>query len=210
MAAKVVKVKAKDYEDLSDANIQRVIAGLEAEQPISKKDACNMLNIAYNTTRLTNIITEYKERQERDKRIRSEKRKQATTIDDVSWLVKQYLVENLSITEIAKNMYWSTNRVLSVLDEYGIPRKPVGAKYALSRKETAYVPDSALSDEFAVGELVYSMKYNCLARVKAEFKSQDEFKVYRVYLDGNYQEYAYQPVYDLASLKHLTDKGISI
>ena len=36
-----------------------VIAKLEAEKPITKKAACELLGIAYNTTRLDNLIQEY-------------------------------------------------------------------------------------------------------------------------------------------------------
>ena len=56
-----MRTKKKDYEKLTDANIKHVIELLEAEKPITKKEACGILNISYNTTRLNNIIQEYKE-----------------------------------------------------------------------------------------------------------------------------------------------------
>jgi len=55
-------VKAKDHEKLDDANIQKVSDLLEADKPITKKEACEILNISYNTTRLKKIIEEYKDR----------------------------------------------------------------------------------------------------------------------------------------------------
>ena len=45
-------IKKKSYEKLDDINIKRVIDALESEIPITKKDACEILNISYNTTRL--------------------------------------------------------------------------------------------------------------------------------------------------------------
>ena len=45
-------VKKKSHEKLDSANIQRVIDLLEQDEPITKKEACEMLNIRYNTTRL--------------------------------------------------------------------------------------------------------------------------------------------------------------
>ena len=58
-------VKKKDGEKLDDANIERVIGLLNQEKPITKKAACEALNISYNSTRLTRIIDEYHERKER-------------------------------------------------------------------------------------------------------------------------------------------------
>ena len=53
-------MRIKKHENLTKANIAKVIDLLEAEKPITKKEACSILNITYNTTRLGNIITEYK------------------------------------------------------------------------------------------------------------------------------------------------------
>ena len=44
MAVRGVKVKAG--EDLSDSNVKRVIGLLEAEKPVTKKEACKVLNIS--------------------------------------------------------------------------------------------------------------------------------------------------------------------
>ena len=56
-------IKKKDYENLTKSNIQRVIELLENEKPITKKEACQMLRITYNTTRLARIIEDYKEQE---------------------------------------------------------------------------------------------------------------------------------------------------
>ena len=54
-------IKKKKHEKLDDTNIKRVIAALEGDLPVTKKDACEMLNISYNTTRLSKIITNFEE-----------------------------------------------------------------------------------------------------------------------------------------------------
>ena len=66
----MARVKKKDYENLTSTNIEKVIAHLTADQPISKKEACGMLNIAYNTARLQRIIDDHE-----DKKLYRAKRK---------------------------------------------------------------------------------------------------------------------------------------
>ena len=68
MAANKKGVKKKEHEKLDDATIERVIGLLEGEKPITKKEACEALNIRYNTTRLKNIIEEYQEKAARRKK----------------------------------------------------------------------------------------------------------------------------------------------
>jgi len=69
------RIKKKSYENLSKVNIEKVIALLTldisvqatespTEKAITKKQACDILNIAYNTTRLSNIIEEYNEQKD--------------------------------------------------------------------------------------------------------------------------------------------------
>ena len=56
MAARI-----KKHENLTEANLQHVISLLRAEKPITKKEACSILNISYNTTRLNKLIEEHEE-----------------------------------------------------------------------------------------------------------------------------------------------------
>ena len=73
------RIKKKDHENLSDINIQKVIGLLNGTYPISKKEACGILNITYNTTRLQRIIDEFEETQTyREKRKAQNKGKAAT------------------------------------------------------------------------------------------------------------------------------------
>ena len=56
-----------DNDKLTDTNIARVVKLLNptpesGEKAITKKVACEIIGIAYNTTRLTNLISSYEER----------------------------------------------------------------------------------------------------------------------------------------------------
>ena len=56
------RVKKKDHENITDANIKKVITALGGDKPITKKAACDLLNISYNTSRLQSIIEDYNDR----------------------------------------------------------------------------------------------------------------------------------------------------
>ncbi len=54
-------IRKKKEEQLSETNINKVIDLLSADKPITKKEACGILNIAYNTTRLSKNIADHNE-----------------------------------------------------------------------------------------------------------------------------------------------------
>ena len=54
-------IRSKSGEKLSFDNIERVIQQLEQDNPVTKKEACEILNIRYNTTRLQKIIDDHLE-----------------------------------------------------------------------------------------------------------------------------------------------------
>ena len=57
----MARVKKREHEKLTSSNVQHVINLLESDKPITKKEACAILNISYNTTRLSKIIDDHKE-----------------------------------------------------------------------------------------------------------------------------------------------------
>ena len=57
-------IKKRSHEKLTDVNIQHVMKLLNAESPITKKEACSILNISYNTTRLGTIIEDFVEKKD--------------------------------------------------------------------------------------------------------------------------------------------------
>ena len=75
------KTKNGDQEKITDENLDRVIKLLEQNVPITKKEACNILNIAYNTVRLTSLIEKYKDKKAKEKEKRAQKRGKPPTSD---------------------------------------------------------------------------------------------------------------------------------
>lgn len=204
MSIKNIKL-AKQEENLSEANIKKVIAGLEPEtgKPITKKLACEMLCISYNVKRLDTIITKYKEQAAFREKKMSENRGTPATTDEIQYCVKQYMRGD-SVAQIARDLFRGVSFVNNVLECNDVPRRPRQQDY----NKPELIPESSIRLQFAVGEKVYSARYDSIAVIKAEFiggKSPE--KVYSIYLsDEKWNMYAYQPASELASLETITKK----
>ncbi len=198
--------KVNDSERLDDASIERVIKYL-GEKGATKKNACAILNIAYNTTRLDKLIEGYKFKKEEDARRRSEKRGKPATIQEIDYVVTEYLAGQ-PISKIAAQIYRGTTFVNSILEEYAVPQRNNSQDYFHPK----LIPEEASREAFVVGEKVYSARYDTLAEVEKELDKlgPNGEKVYRVYLRGDWQQYANQPAYELASLQKLRTAGINI
>lgn len=201
------RVKAKEGENLSKATIKRVIALLEdPEHKITKKAACEILNISYNTTRLDSIIENYKLDEQQTKELRAKRRGQAPTTDEISIVITSYL-EGDPISKIAERIYRSTFFVKNILNSYGVPSKIPGATFF---KDVPLIPEIACRDEFKVGDIVYSARYHNLAQIKHIFKDLKNQVVYSLFILGEDNQFrAYQPAYELASLEHLKTLGVN-
>lgn len=203
------KRSEREEELMTDANIAKVIRLLEPSdegvKPITKKDACQILGMAYNTTRLGTIIQQYKERRDREKRFRAEKRGKPITKDERSYIVSEYLAGE-PIDGISKTTYRSTAMIKQVLDECSVPIRVPGHSYF----NPQLIPEGAVRDRFKVGEVVYSARYDTLAKINSEQLSPKHGYIYSVWLSGNWQQNAYQPAYELASLEHLRELGVNI
>lgn len=192
------RTKNSDSERLDDANMEKVIALLENKG--TKKEACEILGIAYNTTRLGTLIEKYKEKKQKEAERRAEKRGKPATPSEVQFIVTSYL-EGQAISNVADALYRGTAFVVGVLQKYGVPMRNIPHSYFRPQ----LVPDEAVRDSFKVGELVYSMRYDSLARIKSEFKPG----IYAIYLlSEKWMQFAYQEACELASLQHLRDKGV--
>lgn len=197
--------KANEDERLDDIHMLKVIAGLEAEKPITKKDACAILNISYNTARLDRLIESFKTKRAQDAKRRADKRGKPATPEEVSLIVTEYL-EGKPIDGIAKMIYRGSTFVKSVVEKYGVPERGTSPDYFKPK----LIPDKAMREEFKVGEHVYSARYDSMATIRAEIPHKDG-KVYRIWLeDERWSQFAYQPAWELASLQHLRDAGITI
>jgi transposase len=219
-------VKKRAHEKLTDSNITHVIQLLNAESPITKKHACEVLNISYNTTRLSTIIEEFKENKEyRDKR-KTQNRGKPASKNEIATAAESYL-EGETISEIAKRMYRSPSFIKNIIERVGVPQKA-----ALEEKGIPFLPDACVKETFSPKELVWSAYYNKPAKITKEeinmdYEGKYGAKCYTVYvyemvewnpdmfvsgwvgdLMGGF--YASQLAYDLGSLEHLQSYGVNI
>jgi len=236
MARKIVK--KKDYENLSNQNIEKVIALLNpssSQKPITKKEACDILNIAYNTTRLNKIIEDYHERKaytaQRKKKLRGRPASQA----EIAEAVESYLSGG-TISEISKSLFRSPAFVRSLLERVGVPQRPSSREEKLG---SHYYPDNLLADDYAKGEIAWSANYHAAVEIHArltpeyiaskpgltqfDYESKYGCPVYAVYIRqkvdsedtffsnvtaGGFS--AYVPAYELCKLEHLKEYGVRI
>lgn len=204
--------KRTDLEEelMTDANIAKVIKLLEPEdgsKAITKKDACQMLGMAYNTTRLGSIIEQYKQRQKRTAERKAQLRGKPVTPEEVQFIIAEYL-EGEPVDSISKSTYRSTAIIKRVLEEYSVPTRVVGHSYF----KPELIPDGAVRERFQIGEIVYSARYDSTARIDAEQRdNRNGGWIYRVWLLSEKQmQSAYQPAYELASLQHLREIGVKV
>lgn len=190
-------IKKKEYERLDDATIGRVVSLLEGEKPITKKEACETLNISYNTSRLNKIIQEYKDKMEyRKKRYDNNKNKPFSELD-IKELVTDYLNGD-SIASIAASLYRSTHIIKKKIEELHLPERTKDASY----QNPDIIPDEAVAEEFAIGELVWSARYNAVAEIKQKWGiNKFDSDVYRIWVFGKHNQSAYQPWWELGKLE---------
>lgn len=196
------KTKNGENERLDFDNVEKVIKLLEAEKPITKKEACGLLNIAYNTTRLSSIIDKHKERKQRDLERRRAKRGTPATADEIKYIVQGYL-EGRSIESISESIHRSAPWTRRLLDDHSVPIR--ARKHDYFKPEL--IPERATQEQFAIGQKVWCARYDSLGVIEDEVPHRDE-RVYRIWLLSEaWQQYCYQPASELASLKHLEEIG---
>jgi hypothetical protein len=193
----------KEDEHLDDASIEAAIKLLEDKA--TKKLVCAKLNISYNVARLDKIIETYKLKKIDDARRRAEKRGKAATQDEIQHIITEYL-EGATLENISKTLYRGTAFIKSVLNDYAVPIRNTSQDYF----NPALIPDGAVRERFAVGETVYSARYDSLAKIRNEIKQKEGY-VYGIYLvSDKWRENAYQPAWELASLERLREVGIKL
>ena len=198
-----------EEERMTDSNLSRVIRLLEPEEgkkPITKKDACQMLGMAYNTTRLGTIIEQFKERQRRTAEQRAKLRGKAVTKDEKIFIIQEYLTGN-TIDAITKSTYRGVTIIKQVLDEYSVPLRIPGQNYF----NPQLIPDGATRDKFEVGEVVWSARYCSLAKIYSEKLDPKHGYIYHMWLmDDKWRQYCWQPHYELASLQQIRELGVQV
>jgi hypothetical protein len=206
-------VKKRAYENLSTENIQKVIKLLDQEKPITKKEACQILSISYNTTRLNKIIVEFQERETYvAKRKATNKGKRAAGYE-ITEAITNYL-QGESISEIATGLYRSSGFVRSILDRVGVPQRPASAE---ERAGPCILPENCVAESFNSGEKVWSARYHAPAIVDQEIEVNNKYESngYRVYILEKTEGavggfYAYVLACELGKLSHLEEYGVSL
>jgi hypothetical protein len=204
------KRPALEEELMTDVNIAKVIRLLEPQEegkkPITKKDACAMLGMAYNTTRLGTIIDDYKQKQVRTAQRKSQLRGKPATQEEKVYIISEYL-NGETVDAISKMTYRSSRFIKDILEGNSVPIRVPGSSYF----DPQLIPDGAIRERFKVGEVVYSSRYDSTARIDAEQKSEKYGWVYRIWLLADkWQQNAYQEASELASLEHLRELGVRI
>jgi hypothetical protein len=204
------KRPALEEELMTDANISKVIRLLEpteeGKKPITKKDACAILGMSYNTTRLGTIIEEYKQKQIRTAQRKSQLRGKPATQEEKVFIISEYL-NGETVDAISKMTYRSSRFIKDILEGNSVPIRVPGSSYF----SPELIPDGAIRERFKIGEVVYSSRYDSTARIDAEQKSDKYGWVYRIWLLADkWQQNAYQEASELASLEHLREMGVRI
>jgi len=215
-------LRIKKHENLTQANITKVIELLnptDDSKPITKKEACEILNIAYNTTRLGNIITDHLETMEFRAKRKAQNRGKAATAAEINDTVKMYL-DGDNVSDIAKSLYRSPAFVKAIIDRIGVPQKLSMTDY--EGRRNAMLPEQCVAEEFEPGEKIWAIRQNYPAIVKRELEpDKAKEKGYRVYLCYTIEatqddlektyfphlsfagKYHAIPAYDMGSLRHL-------
>jgi len=194
-------IRKKAGEDLSPTKIEEVIAFLNQDKPITKKAACEILNISYNTTRLNKIIEEHNETKAYHEKRRKELRSKPLSKEEIAFIVSSYLEEgNLSL--ISEDSFRSTSVVKRVLERYNIPLRTSTTTY----HNPIFLPDNSIAEDYAKDDLVYSARYDQPAYISREIQDG----VYKLWLIKD-EQYAMQPYYELGDLRRLqVELGINI
>ena len=197
-----------EEELMTETNIIRVIKLLEPTEgkPITKKDACQILGMTYNTTRLATIIEEFKKKQERTAQRKAELRGKPATQEEIVYIISEYL-NGETVDSISKSTYRGPAFIKQILENNNVPIRQTSHDYF----NPELIPEGAVRERFKIGEIVYSARYDSIARIDMEQKSSKYGWIYRIWLLADkWKQSAYQEAYELASLEHLREIGVRV
>jgi hypothetical protein len=195
----------KEHENLDKPNMLKVIELLEAEKPITKKAACEILNITYNTPRLAKLIKEFKDREDSNKRLRDKLKGTPLSLSEVTIIVEEYL-NGTPVSTISELTYRPTSLINKCVKELNVPLRTADASY----QQPYFIEQDAISEEYIKDDLVYAARYQCPALIEKRYDSKDG-PIYTIYLLGKLQCYASQPFWELADLRKIQrDLAITI
>lgn len=145
---------------ISETKIRQVIWMIKTGK--SKKICCEHLGISYNTTRLTKIIADFKEKQIRTEQLKEEARNKTLSNFDKATIISRYIDDNESISGIADSLYITFNTIKKVLIESNVPLRSRG-KHKQAKVEHI-VQD--LDRKFQMNEKVFYAKRSCYGIIK--------------------------------------------
>ena len=208
---------------------------MDGSKPITKNEACDILNISYNTTRLQKIIDDHEEHKAYTKKRKASLRGRPASNAEIATACTDFL-QGDTVSDIAKRLFRSTGFVKNILAKVGIPERPSNREERLAPH---YYPDECLSEDYSVGEIAWSAQYHAPVKILRELTSKymedkpglvdiDYEKsymcpCYQVYIrektdsentyfanitDGGFN--AYVPAYELCKLEHLIKYGVNL
>lgn len=186
--------------DITDEQYERAIALLQ--EGGTKKAACEVLGINYNTKRLDTLLEQRQEGIEREKRLRARKRKEPVLKPELVEIITDYL-SGASLEQLSNDHYRSTGIIKYHLEKSGAMLRSNSKVDELS---PPLLPDECIKDSFEKGEYVWVAKYGSIGVICGEFKNAYRVKV----INESMNQYCYQPAYELGSLKHLIDLGVNV
>ena len=208
-------LKKRSYENLTQQNIQHVINLLNptdsSKKAITKREACSILNISYNTTRLDKILQDFWEKKAyRARRIAHNRGKPPSQLE-IQEIVGEYLTgENIS--SISKSTYRSPSFIKNILERIGVPQRPSQIE---GRKQAYYLPEQCVAYDFEKGEVVWSATHHAPAEIIQKFTKEYQdskpglqfFDYHAVYGCDCYSIYVRQKASGEQDLYHLPEVG---
>lgn len=140
--------RVSNKPEISAEQFKAVIEYLE-QPKATKKAACEMVGIAYNTKRLDNLIQEYKDDVERSIRLRKEKRRTACSPEELVSMIEDYL-DGASFEDLSKRFYRSTAYIKHRLELAGALIRVQGI---LNPTRPPMLPDECVADAFRIRQV---------------------------------------------------------
>ena len=170
----------------------------ETGKPITKKLACEMLGIAYNTARLDKLITEHEEDTLRQKKKKDANRGKPATDYEISCCIESYL-DKEPMSLLVERLGRSRLFVQRILDVVGLPERSADNDYF-----NPVLLEEGFSQQYLdSGALVYSARHQEVGEVKGNAPCPIE-GAYWVRLAT--EEYIAIMYYDLLPLDEMVKK----
>ena len=186
----------REHENLTRTNLLKVIGLLEQEKPITKKAACEILNISYNTARLKKLIDEFKAKEVTNKKLRAKLRGTPLSEEELRVIANEYL-NGEPLSGISEFLHRPVSLIKKGLSTLGIPERNAEHTYT----NPPMLEDHAIREEYEKDDLVYSARYGEPALIDKRYDTKDG-PIYAIYVLGKYQCSAMQPYWELGDLTH--------